>query len=79
MTRIDSFTHSMWIFSETLRYIHLSDDPTEDFVHLKESWADQIIRKMKIDLEIKGEVTNRDVDIEHLGMLMTGGSEKATV
>ena len=60
MTRIDSFTHSMWIFSETLRYIHISHDVNEDVVQLKESWADQVMRKLKLKLEVKGQVSNRN-------------------
>lgn len=58
MKSLSSLTHSMGIFTETFRYLQLAKNPQASVEQLKTQWAQEVLSRLNVKLEVVGEVSS---------------------
>jgi 1-acyl-sn-glycerol-3-phosphate acyltransferase len=59
MKAVTSLTHSVGIFTKTFHYLQKSKAPDASIDDLKLQWAQDVLSRLRIDLEISGKVADQ--------------------
>ena len=58
MAILESFTKSFSVISETHKYLRKAGSSDHDIQQLKQQWAQETLQSLRVDLEIKGSVSD---------------------
>lgn len=58
MKTIEAFNNSVSVFTETFRCMQLSKIPNTDIEQLKIQWAQSILKRLRVNLSVAGDVCN---------------------
>ncbi len=59
MKAVTSLTHSVSIFAKTYQYLQKSKEPNASIEELKLQWAQEILSRLRVNLEISGTISDQ--------------------